>query len=63
VDWSDPDQATAQAKIDMLRKMTTHNPMTYSEKEELVRKRMADEARQTEEKQKKGRKTVRNWEI
>lgn len=63
VDWNDPDQACAQAKIDLLRNMISRNPMSYSEKEELVRKRMADEARQTEEKKKTSRKSVQNWDI
>ena len=44
IDWSDPEQAATQAKIDVLRNMISYNPMSYSEKEELVRKRLADEA-------------------
>ncbi len=45
VDWSDPDQASMQAKIDVLREMISRNPMTYSEKEELVRQQLADQER------------------
>jgi hypothetical protein len=45
VDWSDPDQASTQAKIDVLRDMISHNPMSYSEKEELVRLQLADQSR------------------
>ena len=49
VDWSDPEQAAAQARIDALRNMISHNPMSYSEKEEIVRNRLADEAKRAEE--------------
>ena len=34
-----------QAKIDVMRDMISHNPMSYSEKEELVRQRLASSAR------------------
>lgn len=63
VDWSDPDQASAQAKIDMLRKMIVRNPMTYSEKDELVRKRLAEESHQNDEKKKTSQKPSRDWDI
>ncbi len=49
IDWSDPEQAAAQARIDVLRNMISHNPMSYSEKEEVVRQRMADEAKRAEQ--------------
>jgi len=49
VDWSDPEQAAAQARIDALRNMISHNPMSYSEKEEIVRSRLADETKRAEE--------------
>lgn len=45
IDWNDPEQAATQARIDVLRNMISHNPMSYSEKEELVRHRLADEQR------------------
>ena len=48
VDWSDPEQASVQAKIDVLRGMIAHNPMSYSEKEEQVRRHLAQELHQTE---------------
>jgi hypothetical protein len=49
VDWSDPEQAAAQARIDALRNMINANPMSYSEKEEIVRSRLADENKRAEE--------------
>ena len=49
IDWSDPEQASLQAKIDVMREMISHNPMSYSEKDELVRLRMADQSRREEE--------------
>ncbi len=45
VDWSDREQASLQAKIDVLRNMINGNPMTYSEKEEMVKKHLSDETR------------------
>lgn len=48
IDWSDPEQAAAQVKIDLLRNLLASSPMSYSEKEELVRKQLADEARREE---------------
>lgn len=51
VDWSDPDQASMQAKIDVMRDMISHNPMSYSEKEELVRQRLASQVRDEKAKQ------------
>ena len=45
VDWNDPEEASLQAKIDVLRNMIGGNPMTYSEKDELVKKHLSDEAR------------------
>ena len=38
-----------QAKIDVMREMISHNPMTYSEKDELVRRGLADQSRRAEE--------------
>ena len=38
-----------QAKIDVMRNMISHNPMSYSEKDGLVRIQMADQSRRTEE--------------
>ena len=51
IDWDDPEQAAAQVKIDLLRNMLSCNPMSYSEKEELVRKQLAEEARREEAEQ------------
>ncbi|NLI55095.1 MAG: hypothetical protein GX417_12370 [Clostridiales bacterium] len=45
VDWDDPGQASLQAKIDVLRNLVRDNPMTYSEKDELVKQHLTDEAR------------------
>ena len=49
IDWSDPDQASMQAKIDVMRDMISRNPMSYSEKDELVRIHMADQSRRADE--------------
>ena len=49
IDWSDPDQASMQAKIDVMRNMISHNPMSYSEKDGLVRIHMADQSRRADE--------------
>ena len=38
-----------QAKIDVMRDMISHNPMTYSEKDGLVRRGLADQSRRAEE--------------
>ena len=47
IDWNDPEQAATQARIDALYDMLSHNPMSYSDKEELVRKSIADEAKRS----------------
>ena len=49
IDWSDPDQASMQAKIDVMREMISRNPMSYSEKDGLVRLHLADESRRADE--------------
>ena len=51
IDWDDPEQAAAQVKIDLLRNMLACNPMSYSEKEELIRKQLAEEAHREEAEQ------------
>ena len=64
IDWSDPEQAAAQARIDVLRNMISHNPMSYSEKEEVVRQRMADEAKRAElTTRAKQDNTKKDWDI
>jgi len=64
VDWSDPEQAAAQARIDALRNMISHNPMSYSEKEEIVRSRLADESKRAEETTRAKRDNPKkNWDI
>ncbi|MBA4347570.1 MAG: hypothetical protein C0413_01815 [Clostridiales bacterium] len=64
VDWSDPEQAAAQARIDALRNMISLNPMSYSEKEEIVRSRLADETKRAEETTRmKKEKPKKNWDI
>ena len=64
IDWSDPEQAAAQAKIDVLRNMVSHSPLSYSEKEEQVRRRMAEEQHQAERNTITGAKQPRkNWDI
>jgi hypothetical protein len=64
VDWSDPEQAAAQARIDALRNMISLNPMSYSEKEEIVRSRLADENKRAEETNRAKRDNPnKNWDI
>ena len=64
IDWSDPEQAAAQAKIDVLRNMVSHSPLSYSEKEEQVRRRLAEEQHQAERNATPGAKQPRkNWNI
>ena len=64
VDWSDPEQAAAQTKIDVLRNMVSHSPLSYSEKEEQVRRRLAEELHQTERNATPNTKEPRkNWDI
>jgi len=64
VDWSDPEQAAAQARIDALRNMISLNPMSYSEKEEIVRSRLADESKRAEETTRAKRDNPKkNWDI
>ena len=48
IDWSDPEQAATQAKIDALYNMISRNPMSYSEKEEFVRKGLAEETKRAD---------------
>jgi len=64
VDWSDPEQAAVQVKIDMLRNMIAGNPMPYSEKESLVRRQMASEARHAEAiRTARGKESDTKWDI
>ena len=64
VDWSDPEQAAAQTKIDVLRNMVSHSPLSYSEKEEQVRRRLAEELHQAERNATPNAKEPRkNWDI
>jgi len=64
VDWSDPEQAAAQARIDALRNMISQNPMSYSEKEEIVRNRLADESKRAEVSSRAKRDNPKkNWDI
>ena len=64
VDWSDPEQAAAQTRIDALRNMISLNPMSYSEKEEIVRSRLADESKRAEETARAKRDNPKkNWDI
>ncbi|MCE5188862.1 MAG: hypothetical protein LLF75_06730 [Eubacteriales bacterium] len=64
IDWSDPEQASLQAKIDVMRNMITRNPMSYSEKDELVRMHLAEQAKRAEADQAAARKSSRNgWDI
>ena len=53
-----------QAKIDVMRDMISHNPMSYSEKEELVRHHLADEKRRAEQEARdKQGKEKKSWDI
>lgn len=63
VDWSDPEQAAAQAKIDVLRNMLSYNPMSYSEKEERVRRSLADETRRAQQAEERKEHPDQNWDI
>ena len=64
VDWSDPEQAAAQARIDALRNMISQNPMSYSEKKEIVRNRLADESKRAEVSSRAKRDNPRkSWDI
>ena len=64
VDWSDPEQAATQTKIDVLRNMVSHNPMSYSEKEEQVRRHLAQELHQAETNTTgKVKEPHKNWDI
>ena len=65
IDWSDPEQASMQAKIDVMREMISHNPMSYSEKDELVRRGLADQSRHAEEAGKPAVQATKHgkWEI
>ena len=62
IDWSDPEQAATQAKIDVLRNMVSHNPMSYSEKDEMVRAQMKDRALR-EDMGKTAKKDSKKWDI
>ena len=64
IDWSDPEQAAVQVKIDMLRNMLAGNPMPYSEKEALIRGQMAAEARRAEASQSaRTKESDTKWDI
>ena len=64
IDWSDPEQAATQVKIDLLRNMLASNPMSYSEKEELVRKQLAEESRREEaERAARSNPPGKKWDI
>jgi len=64
IDWSDPEQAATQTKIDVLRNMVSHSPLSYSEKEEQVRRRLAEELHQAERNATpNARQPRKNWEI
>ena len=62
IDWSDPEQASLQAKIDVLRGMISHNPMSYSEKDEMIRAQMKDRALR-EDMGKTAKKDSKKWDI
>ena len=62
IDWSDPDQAATQARIDVLRNLTAKNPMSYSEKEALVRQQMANDQKRAEN-DKPDKKKEPDWAI
>lgn len=64
IDWNDPEQAAAQVRIDLLRSLLACNPMSYSEKEELIRKQLAEEARREEAEQAARMKpSGKKWDI
>ena len=63
IDWSDPEQAALQAKIDTLRGMSSHYPMSYSEKDETVRAQMKDQARREEADKNAKKKPREKWDI
>jgi len=64
IDWSDPEQAAAQVKIDLLRNLLASNPMSYSEKEELVREQLAEKARREEaERHARVNPSGKKWDI
>ena len=63
IDWSDPEQAALQVKIDTLRGMIARNPMSYSEKDEMVRAQMKDQARREEANENAKKKPREKWDI
>ncbi len=64
VDWSDPEQASVQARIDVLREISTHTSMSYSEKEKLVRKQLSiHDKSNAPNKPDEQKKTSQNWDI
>ncbi len=63
IDWNDPEQAATQAKIDVLRNMMSHNPMSYPEKEELVRHHLAQEQQRAQNEQAGQANPRKNWDI
>ena len=63
VDWSDPQQAALQARIDVLRGMISHNPMSYSEKDEMVRAQLKDQARREDLKKATQKDPKHKWDI
>jgi len=54
-----------QAKIDVMREMISHNPMSYSEKDGLVRLHLADQSRRAEETSKTAAQATKRgkWDI
>ena len=64
IDWSDPEQAALQAKMDIYRNLIACNPMSYSEKDEVVRMQLVDQARRIEASRSSGAKEAKkNWDI
>ena len=64
IDWSDPEQAALQAKMDVYRNMIAYNPMSYSEKDEVVRMQLVDQARRIEASRTSGaNEAKKNWDI
>lgn len=49
---NDPEQAALQAKIDILRSMHADNPLTYREKDDMVKTQVAGHAHAEAERKK-----------
>lgn len=62
VDWGDAGEASLQAKIDVLRNMIAGNPMTYSEKDELVKEQLSCMARRASAEQ-NAKTPAKKWKI